>query len=633
MVGGNIDLVVTVRGAEATDTLVDELDTLLAPLLAADKPRNSWLRFAIVDRKLLAQTYVSGDDWDLAIQLRALAALSIARTDLTFACALGPQLTFERDSRPCESRFEFELARGSYGSADAEIRSFLQTMTALPRPQLAGMFDRFTLVATADEPTCERFAEHFAREVEASNLAGVVHKPLPVYAKTATGFEVRGALCTCLELLEVTFVVMERAWLFASGLPGDSERVVRLELSGAGSLHIALDRPSQWRRFQHALYVGKGPARERHPASTAPHSEPRILQTVPDAARLLRGEELAWLSHSGETIVLEQDGTLRIVDEPRFTSADGRYGWFHYHLHNHAELRDLVTGAATTFPCDAIRLPYGFVGTSMLVTDRDEKTRVRLLHHDGTATDGEHFVGLYELRMLSDGRRAVFLARIDGEQRLVILDCATLAWTARTLWKPNMHASRLIAAPDGRVVVILGREDEVVDANTVPELHIAVLDDVERGDLRLAAKLPYCATRQLELAGETLRLVCTAPDANWETLFVTVELDTGAVETTSLPKGPERGMLAAIARAGDRTAVVYRGDGVYVMIDRDTMVKVLDRSDGDIAISPAGTIALLASDTLHLVRNGERIAIALPHGGGFLTWRTTPGMLYALPWL
>jgi hypothetical protein len=69
------------------------------------------------------------------------------------------------------------------------------------------------------------------------------------------------------------------------------------------------------------------------------------------------------------------------------------------------------------------------------------------------------------------------------------------------------------------------------------------------------------------------------------------------------------------------------------VVEGDTTTKVLDRSDGDIAMSPGGTLALLDNDTLYLVRNGERFSIALPSGGSFLTWRTTPGMHYALPWL
>lgn len=354
---------------------------------------------------------------------------------------------------------------------------------------------------------------------------------------------------------------------------------------------------------------------------------PRVVTSYPDLEPHLGGRELVWQCANGVTQRLYADGTLRVVEEPRFVSEDGRHGWYHSET---GELRDLETGRVSSFPTAArAREPYTFVGSSLFVTERiDATTHLRLLNANGTTTDGPAFTDLVELRLL-DPQRAIALARIDGAQRLVTIDLATLTWTARALWNPKFEATRLLVAGD-RIVVMLERTDD----HPEPEVHIAVLRDLAHGDLCGIAKLPFRHCQPAAVDHDALWLGVSGPSTHWRGALGRVSLDTGACEL--VPVDSASRSLFALKRHAGKTALHYLSDGVY-LVQRGRAEKLCDEGFLHVAIafSPDGMLAVLSGASLQIFRGNVRIAwVPIESGGTQLAW-VAPGepSAYPLPWL
>jgi hypothetical protein len=367
------------------------------------------------------------------------------------------------------------------------------------------------------------------------------------------------------------------------------------------------------------------------PDEPTPRSAPRVLARHPRAAPALSGLELVWLDWEDETVRLQADGTLRSVEpEPRFLGRDGTHAYFQDDTV--ATIVDLATGRVARHsvpPLPTLRKPYGFVGTSVLAADlRFEalgrmKEQLMLLDPDGTTRSGDSFVNVADLRILADEQRALLIAEIDGQERLITLELPTLAWSARTLWKSPLEGKAILARPDG-AVLLLDRK-----SSRGPRRLELLLAGSDEGEARLISTIPIGFESVADFEGDSAWLVCFREEKDRIVRdLVHVDLDRGNFDIMTKDISHQgEGRLEQAIRTGGAWAIYYRWEGVFVL-ENGKLDKVYSSNEGEelsIALSPAGMLAVLASEdskaVLHLLRGGAKvISIPLERGGRGLRW-------------
>jgi len=113
---------------EPNQAAAERLNARLDRLVAWRDLRNSErMRFRLWDGRVVGDAKVMADDWDLAVYLRALRAMSREEPGVKFAI----------ESEPEGERLL--LVDGSFGKRQAAVTRFLDELSA-PRPNLEGQF-------------------------------------------------------------------------------------------------------------------------------------------------------------------------------------------------------------------------------------------------------------------------------------------------------------------------------------------------------------------------------------------------------------------------------------------------------------------------------------------------------------
>jgi hypothetical protein len=449
---------------------------------------------------------------------------------------------------------------------------------------------------------------------------------------TRDGLQVEGNLSGSVRELLLVIRCLQSSFLSATAGGADGSRI-SLILEGKQRLTRDLSHLMRWIELEHELRVAQGPPEPLPPDEPSTPSTPRVLARHPQAASTLSGEELVWQDWEDEVVRLQADGTLRVVEAgPRFFSRDQRHGYFQDGTR--AAIMDMATGSMANHSVPSaptMRNPHGFVGTSVLATDFHVEALGRLteelilLNPDGTARSGDTFVNVTCLRILPGEEQALLIADLDGQEKLVTLELPSLKWSARTLWQLPLKGKAILPRPDGKVVLVLEREDH----RRPRELRLVVLDSVEQEVARPVATVPMGFGNVADFDGNSVWMVCSRHERDRNVLdLVHVDLDRGSHEdlTRDISHSGE-GRLEDAIRVDGVWMVYYRWDGVYALED-GAFKKVYsskETEDLSIALSPRGTLAVLATEgseaVLHLLRGAETaVSIPLERGGRGLRW-------------
>jgi hypothetical protein len=228
-------------GVEPTEAAAARLNERLDRLTAWRELRNSErFRFRSWDGRVVGDAKVMGDDWDLAVYLRALAAISLEE----------PTVRFELVSEPEGERLA--LTGGRFGRRDRAVRRFLDELAG-PRPNLEGQFSSLRLETAGDPPALRAALEH--------QLAGATwpHLQLPLdYAAIPSGTAITarsdGDVRTLVRLLDaLQSAIAEAGATRAAGRP------CRVILDGKQHRERPLADFEDWFRLRDELAVAEGP--------------------------------------------------------------------------------------------------------------------------------------------------------------------------------------------------------------------------------------------------------------------------------------------------------------------------------------------------------------------------------------
>lgn len=587
-IGGNKAIHVRIDG-RATDDQVDELNAALDRIVPwADLRNSEALSFAIWDGAIAGNAKVMGDDWDLAIYLRSLAALSEALGWRTLRIDLEPD------------GGELVVKSGRFTKHRKLVEAFLASMSR-PRPSYEGIFERLRLdlqLSSTDAARFEgalraelqRFTRFDSLEITATRSGGSSSWELPLEGRARTA----------------SFLVhaMANVWLQAQ-LP--DETVGTLELLGAETRRWTVEGWFSLLEIDRELRVAIGPAEEDPPPpapAPEPRMDPQVVARHPDLAAALAGDALEWSSTTGERFRLDGDGTLRVVeDQPA-----------------------LVDGE--------LRRSHGFAGDHLLMTELTVealghlKFRFQLLAPDGAVLDGPTFVNVSS-SILVEADGAWFTARIDGRTHLVHLEIPSLRARTLKLWKGDLSDEQVVRAPGGRLLVVRGSHPAGATARI--EIH-----EVANGSIRqLGKRVEADLSSVVEVGDGDVWVRCGRwtspryPDQHVEEL-ARIELETGRVEyLTEKVDRPAASQLEQAVRLGDAWLVLFRWHGV-VRLAGGAAADLLYRCTADmeelaLAASATGGIAILSSagdrGRLHLLRRDARpVSLDLATGGTGLSW-------------
>jgi hypothetical protein len=587
-IGGNKAIHVRLAG-DASDEQVAELNAALDRIVPwADLRNSEALRFAIWDGEIAANAKVMGDDWDLAIYLTSLAALSgqLGRRAL--------HIDLEPDGG------ELVLRSGRFTRHEKAALAFLASMSR-PRPDHEGVFERMRLeLELADDDAArfedilrgelQRYTRYDRLEIAAARSGGSTTWDLPL------GGRARTACFLVHKLAEV--------WLRAQ-LP--DETAGALELAGARSRRWTIEGWMSLLAIDRELRVAVGPADEDEPApppERAERMEPQVVGRFPTASAALGGEALEWSSSNGERFRLDADGMLRVVEDPP-PAGDG-----------------------------ALRKSHGFAGGHLLFSDLTIealghlKSRFHLRAPDGAVLDGPTFINVSST-VLVEADVAWFTARIDGRPHLVHLEVPSLRAHTTRLWKDDLSDEHVVRTPDGRLLIVRGAHPAGQTARI--EIH-----EVRGGATRqLGRRVEADLTSVVAVDDTAVWVRCGRwssprhPGQHVEEL-ARIEFATGSVDyLTERVERPADSRLEQAARIGDAWLVLFRWYGVVRLAGGATELLhrcTDEREELTLAASASGRIAILGSadDRARLhIHGGEAspVSIDLPApGGDGLTW-------------
>jgi len=587
-IGGNKAIHVRVDG-DATDDRVEELNAALDRIVPWSDLRNAEaLRFAIWDGEIAGNAKVMGDDWDLAIYLRSLAALSDALGRRTLRIDLEPD------------GGELVLKSGRFTRHRKVVDAFLASMSS-PRPSVEGIFERLRLDLQLSSEDAARFEEklraelqRFTRfdrlEITASRSGGSSSWQLPLGGRARTA----------------SFLVHAFAnlWLQAQ-LP--DETVGALELSGAKTRRWTIEGWMSLLEIHHELRVAVGPAEADPPPPTPepePRMEPQVIGRYPDLAATLAGGALEWSSATDDRFRLDSDGTLRVVaDQPALVDGELRRGRGYAGQH-------LLTTALTVEALGHL------------------KFRFQLVAPDGAVLDGPTFVNVSR-SILVEEDGAWFTARIDGRTHLVHLEIPSLRASTLKLWKGELSDEHVVRTPDGRLLIVRGSHPAGRAARV--EIH-----EVANGSIRqLGKRIEADLSSVVEATDSAAWVLCGRwsnpryPDEHVDEL-ARIDIESGRVAFLSEEvERPAASRLEQAVRLGDAWLILLRWHGVARLAGGDA--ELLYRCTGEreelaLAVSATGTVALVSSigdrGRLHLIRvDGQPISLELPRPGATgLTW-------------
>jgi hypothetical protein len=234
MVGGAVDA-----------ALVERLDAALAGAARWGELRQSSgaPRFLPTDGKAYATVPVDADDWDAALVLNALRAVSAALPAVHFEVLLEPQ-------------GRLPLEAGRFGEADPRVLEFTARM-AKPRPVLEGVFTHLEVTVTAPPSTAAAIQKALEDALAAMGALGV---PVPRFERVVEGLRIEASLDGRVRPL-VTLIEQIGAVATRGGMV--SPATVRLD--GATPWERTLDDAGDWVLLSRDLRVGAGPLKDATP--------------------------------------------------------------------------------------------------------------------------------------------------------------------------------------------------------------------------------------------------------------------------------------------------------------------------------------------------------------------------------
>jgi len=590
-IGGNKAIHVRID-VDATDQEVEKLNAALRRIVPwADLRNSESLSFAIWDGQIAGNAKVMGDDWDLAIYLKSLVALSDELGRRTLRIDLEPD------------GGELVLESGRFTRHRKAVDAFLASMSR-PRPNLEGVFQLLRLDLQLSSDDAERFdaalrAElqryvHYDRlEVTATISGGssIWEMPLEGRARTAS------------------FLVHAMAGLWLR-VPLADETAGSLELVGAETRRWAIAGWMSLLEVDQELRVALGPAeddRSAAPPEPEARMEPQVVGRFPALAPALGGEALEWSSWSGEPFRLDGDGTLQVLDERarKNSRADG-----------------------------GLRTLHGFVGDQLLVSELTIEglghleSRFQLLGAGGKVLVGPTFVNVSTTLLVEDDG-AWFTCRIDGRAHLVHLEIPSFRAGTLKLWKGDLSDEHVVRTPDGRLLVV--RQAQPAGSSARIEIHQVVDGSVRQLGRSVEADLSGVA----EVDDRAAWVRCgrwTSPRHPGQHVeeLARIELATGRVDyLTERVDRPADSRLEEAVRVGDAWLVLFRGHGVVRLAGgaADLLHRCTAESEElSLAASATGRVAILSSTAdqgrLHLLA-GEAgpVSLDVPRpGGNDLTW-------------
>jgi hypothetical protein len=225
---------------EANEAAVARLNARLDRLVDWKNLRNSEaMRFRLWDGRVVGDAKVMGDDWDLAVYLRALAALSTEETGVRFAIESEPE------------GVRMNLADGKFGGRDAAVRKFLGELAG-ERPNLEGVFTELRLDAPGDVAKVRAAMEHELARFEWPHL-----RPPVEYAPGPLGVTVTartdGDLRTLVRLLDALQDAVSH------GSATLAQQPCKLTLDGKRHRDVAFSGFEDWFRLRDELSESVGP--------------------------------------------------------------------------------------------------------------------------------------------------------------------------------------------------------------------------------------------------------------------------------------------------------------------------------------------------------------------------------------